>query len=143
MTRHRNVAGWTVGAVLTALSASYVWGFVLADGRQSIDLRQWVDPQSAVYDREMMPNPRWATRELCGGPLPCIQAVTSDTLTMVRFVDRDDAEAYAEALGEDGYLTGWIVVRYEPDGLTAQQRTGFETVISCINTWVGEEGQDC
>ena len=131
-----------MSAVLTALSASYVWGFVLADGRQSIDLRGWLEPQSA-YDREMMPNPRLATGELCGDPLPCIQAVTSDTLTMYRFVDRDDAETYAEALGDEGYLTGWIVVRYEPAGLTAEQRTDFEYGISCVDTWVGEEGQDC
>ena len=65
-------------------------------------------PQSA-YDREMMPNPRWATDELCGGDLPCIQAVTSDT----------------------------------PGGLTDDERESFEFGISCSNTWVGEDGQDC
>ena len=45
--------------------------------------------------------------------------------------------------GDNGYLTGWIAVRYEPGGLTESQRYDFEFSISCINTWVGEEGQDC
>ena len=120
----------------------FFWALYFYDGRQNIDLETWVGPQSA-YDREMMPNPRWATEELCGPELPCIQAVASDTLTMYRYEHRKLAVAHAEALGENGYLTGWITVRYEPGGLSAEQRTEFETVISCINTWVGEEGQDC
>ena len=91
----------------------------------------------------MMPNPRWATGELCDDELPCIQAVTSDTVTLYRFEDRDDAVAAAETFGEDGYLTGWIAVRYEEGALTAAERYDFEYRISCINTWVGEEGQDC
>ena len=122
-------------AVLVYLVAFY-------DGRQAIDLEGWVGPQTA-YDREMMPNPRWATGELCDDELPCIQAVRSDTLTLYRFAERDQAVAAAEAFGDDGYLTGWIAVRYETGGLSPAQRTEFEYGISCINTWVGEEGQDC
>jgi hypothetical protein len=62
---------------------------------------------------------------------------------MYRFEERPPAVAAADHFGDDGYLTGWIAVRYEPGGLTASQRGDFESVISCINTWVGEEGQDC
>ena len=91
----------------------------------------------------MMPGARWATDELCGSDVPCMQAVTSETLTMYRFADRDDAVAAAESFGADGYLTGWIAVRYEPGGLTPAEREDFEYGISCINTWVGEAGQDC
>ena len=133
---------WSVGLGAVAAVGLFFWALYFYDGRQDIDLGSWVGPQSA-YDREMMPNPRWATDELCGPELPCIQAVRSDTLTMYRFEHRELAVAHAEALGEDGYLTGWITVRYEPGGLSAEQRTEFEYGISCINTWVGEEGQDC
>jgi hypothetical protein len=128
--------------VPTCLFALLAYLFLFYDGRQDIDLEGWVDPQSA-FDREMMPNSRWATAELCGDELPCIQAVTSDTLTMYRFARREHAVDAAESFGDDGYLTGWIAVRYEPGGLTPLQRTEFEYSISCINTWVGEEGQDC
>jgi hypothetical protein len=122
-------------AVLTYLSFFY-------DGRQDIDLEQWVDSESS-WDQEFMPNARWATEELCVEEPHCIQAVTSDTLTLYRFARREHAVEAAESFGDDGYLTGWIAVRYESDGLSGSQRTEFEYYISCINTWVGEEGQDC
>ena len=136
------VVGWAVGGCVAAVFAFFVWAFFIHDPRRDIDLGAWVGPQSG-YDRAMMPNARWATDEMCGEAMPCMQAVTSDTLTLYRFEHRALAEAYADELGHDGYLTGWIVVRYEPGGLTAAQRTDFEYGISCINTWVGEEGQDC
>ncbi len=125
-----------------AVVAVLAYLIVFYDGRQDIDLGRWVGPQSS-YDREMMPNPRWATDDLCDDALPCIQAVRSDTLTMYTFDDREDAVAAAASFGDDGYLTGWIAVRYERGALTASQRSSFEYGISCINTWVGEEGQDC
>ncbi len=40
----------------------------------------------------MIPGARWATDELCGEDLRCIEALTSDTLTMYRFAERDDFE---------------------------------------------------
>lgn len=125
-----------------AVVGAFGWLVVGYDGRQDIDLAGWVAPRDA-YNRSMMPASRWATDELCDAELPCIQAVTSETLTMYRFEEREDAVAAAESFGEDGYLTGWIAVRYEPGGLSASARTDFESSISCINTWVGEEGQDC
>jgi hypothetical protein len=121
----------------------FVFVMLFYDGRQDIDLDRWVGPQEGGYGGEMMPNARWATDELCGDDLPCIQAVTSDTLTMYRFARREHAVDAAESFGADGYLTGWIAVRYEPGALSESERYDFEYVISCINTWVGEEGQDC
>ena len=139
--RGRWILAIGIGIPLGA-AALLMYLFLFHDGRQGIDLAPWVAPQSA-YDSEMMPNPRWASDELCDEDLPCIQAVTSDTLTLYRFARREHAVDAAERFGHDGYLTGWIAVRYEPDGLTAAQRTEFEYGISCLNTWVGEEGQDC
>jgi hypothetical protein len=134
-------------ALVVAPIALFVWAFYFYDGRKDIDLASWAEPQDA-WTGAMMPGARWATDELCGPDFPCIQAVTSDTLTsdtltMYRFERREFAVVAADHFGEDGYLTGWIAVRYAPGGLTASQREDFEYGISCINTWVGEEGQDC
>jgi len=140
--RFARYVGTACAFAVIALVGLFIWAMYINDPRQTIDLARWVAPQSA-YDQAMMPGARWATDELCVPEFPCIQAVTSDTLTMYRFEDRWMAMAAAESFGEDGYLTGWIAVRYETGGLTAGEREDFEYGISCINTWVGEEGQDC
>jgi len=140
-----DVAGRTAGLValvLSVLCGLFVFTLVFYDGRQDIDLGRWVDSQEP-WDREFMPNARWATDELCGDELLCIEAMTSDTLTMYRFARREHAVDAAESFGDDGYLTGWIAVRYEPGVLSESDRTAFEDYIACINTWVGEQGQDC
>ena len=114
---------------------------VTRDARRDLVLSDVVGGDA--WSRSLMPEMRWATDEVCDVELPCVEAVTSETLTMYRFEDRDDAVAAAERFGDDGYLTGWIAVRYESGGLSESQRYEFEYGISCINTWVGEEGQDC
>ena len=45
--------------------------------------------------------------------------------------------------GEDAYLTGWIVVRFEPGALSAEGRDAFEGWVGCNITWVSEDGRDC
>ena len=139
--RGRGVLALAIGLPLASVAA-LSWLVVGYDGRQDIDLEPWADPEDA-WTQSMMPSARWATDELCSPEFPCIQAVTSETLTMYRFGEREFAVAAAEHFGEDGYLTGWIAVRYEPGALTESERYDFEYGISCINTWVGEEGQDC
>ena len=108
----------------------FVWAFFFYDGRQDLDLESWADGDF------MMPGARWATDELCGSDVPCIQAVTSETLTMYRFEYRALAQAAAAYWGEDAYLTGWIVVRFEPGALSAEDRYAFEYCVGCNNTWV-------
>ncbi len=62
---------------------------------------------------------------------------------MYRFAEREEAVAAADSFGDDGYLTGWIAVRFEPGALTAADRDSFEYGVGCINTWVSEDGRDC
>ena len=90
MTEGLGRAAGTAALVVSVLFGILVYLFYFYDGRQAIDLGSWVGPQTA-YDREMMPNPRWATDELCDDDLPCIQVVTSDTLTLYRFARREHA----------------------------------------------------
>lgn len=139
--RTRWVLVLSIGLPVTFVAA-IAWLVMFHDARKNIDLAEWAEPQDS-WTRSMMPGAHWATDELCTRDFPCIQAVESETLTMYRFEDREMAVAVAEAFGENGYLTGWIAVRYQPGALTEAQRTDFEYGISCINTWVGEEGQDC
>ena len=119
----------------------FVWAMLFYDGRQDIDLDSWASGDN--YYGYLMPGARWATDELCGSDVPCIQAVASETLTMYRFEYRELAQAAAEYWGEDAYLTGWIVVRFEPGGLSAENRDAFEGSVGCINTWVSEDGRNC
>ena len=91
----------------------------------------------------MMPGARWATDQLCGSELPCIQAVEPDTLTMFRFAEREDAVAAARSRAGQAYLSGWIVVRFEPDRLTAAERSEFAASLDCVNVGVAEGGLEC
>ena len=72
-----------------------------------------------------------------GGP------VRSDTLTMYRFADRDDAVAAARRFAGEAYLSGWIVVRFEPGALTAAQRSEFAVGLDCLHVGVTEDGVEC
>ena len=113
-------AGVVVGVALVAV----VVFLATFDGRRLIDLGAWVGAQDP-WRQSVVPNARWATDELCDADLPCTQAVQSDTLTMYRFLDRDDAVAAARRFAGEAYLSGWIVVRFEPGRLTAAQRSEF------------------
>ncbi|MCA0144968.1 hypothetical protein [Blastococcus sp. LR1] len=141
MTRSRPLLlliGALVGAGIV-LAATFVTNY---DGRKTIDLAAWAEVDDA-WDREMMPGARWATDELCTDDLPCSQAVTSDTLTMYRFDDHADAVAIARRFAGEAYKSGWIVVRFEPGGLTADQRQSFVGVLDCINVGDTEDGLGC
>ena len=119
-----------VGA-LTLAVASY-------DGRGDLLLADVAGADQ--WNRELVPDAREATEELCDEELPCVEALTSRTLTMYRFAERHQAAAAAESFGEHGYLTGWIAVRYEPEGLTPAQRRDFERGIGCVDTSVADGG---
>ena len=94
---------------------------------------------SDPWSRQMVPGAREATDEFCGARLPCLEALTSETLTMYRFPERDQAAAAVESFGEHGYLSGRVAVRYEPGALTQRQRADFERGIGCVASTVDEE----
>ena len=72
---HRIAA--TAGLLLVgALALLAIWAFMLHDPREDIDLADWVGSGDRWHD-SVMPGSRWATDELCGAELPCMQAVTS------------------------------------------------------------------
>jgi hypothetical protein len=135
-------AGVAVGAVVGALVVYGTSDDFRYGGREHIDLSRWVGVED-TWTQAMMPRARWATNQLCGGDLPCTQAVQSDALTMYRFADREDAAAAARHFAGDAYLSGWIVVRFESGGLTAAERREFAEGLDCINVGVAEGGLEC
>ena len=135
-------AGAVVGAALGALAVYVGTDDFLYGGRQHIDLDRWVGAEDA-WTQSMMPGARRATDELCDADFPCIQAVQSDTLTMYRFADREDAVAAAREFAGEAYLSGWIVIRFESGGLTAAKRREFAASLDCINVGVAEGGLEC
>ncbi len=135
-------AGAVIGAAVGALAVYVGTDDFVYGGREDIDLDAWVAADDA-WTQSMMPGARRATEELCDTDLPCIQAVQSDTLALYRFADREDAVAAARSFAGEAHLSGWIVVRYEPGGLTAAQRQEFAASLDCINVGVAEGGLEC
>ena len=137
----RRVAWAITGVVVVALVAAVVF-LATYDARRDIDLGRWVGAGDA-WARTMVPNARWATDELCRADLPCRQAVRSDTLTMYRFADRDDAVAAARRFAGEAHLSGWIVVRFQPGALTRSQRSEFAATLDCLHVGTTEDGVEC
>ena len=135
-------AGLVVGTAVGALTVYVGSDDFRYGGRDHIDLDSWVGADDS-WTQTAMPGAAWATDELCGTDLPCVQAVRSDTLTMYRFEDRDDAVAAARGYAGEGYLSGWIVVQFEPDGLTSAERSEFAGYLDCVNVGVAEGGLEC
>ena len=114
----------------------------LYGGREHVDLGRWAQPGDP-WTESLVPGARWATDQLCSSELPCMQAVRADTLTMYRFADREDAVAAARDWADEAHLSGWIVVRFVPEGLTAAERRDFAAGLDCINVGVAEGGLRC
>ncbi|MDH6237561.1 hypothetical protein [Cryobacterium sp. CG_9.6] len=53
------------------------------------------------------------TAEACSDEFRCSQAVRADQITVYQFEDRDDAEGFTAALGDNGYQSDWIVLEYQ------------------------------
>ncbi len=134
--------GAVIGAALGALAVHAGTDEFRYGGREDVDLGRWVTADDP-WTRSVLPGARWATDELCGADLPCVQALRSDTLTMYRFADREDAVAAARGFAGEAHLSGWIVVRFEPGRLTAAERREFAAGLDCIGVGVAEGGLEC
>ncbi len=96
-----------------------------------------------AWTRSVAPGAREATGELCDADLPCTEAVRADTLTLYRFAERGDAVAAARGPAGEAYLSGWIVVRFDPGELTPEQRREVALRFDCTNVGIAEDGYEC
>ncbi|MGY1650735.1 hypothetical protein [Geodermatophilus sp. SYSU D01119] len=130
------VVGLTPGLTAGVLG-SEAWRWLDENAsRRHVDLSSFVDGPA-------LPGGRWATDELCDDEVPCFQAVRSDDLSLYHFADRDDALAFGRSLAGDAYVSGWIVVRFEPGALAAGERVAFASGLDCIDVGVAEGGLEC
>ena len=135
-------AGAVAGAVVGALAVYLTSDGFLYGGREHIDLESWIEAEDA-WTQAMAPGAQWATEDLCDADRPCTQAVTSETLTLYRFADRGDAVAAARDFAGEGYLSGWIVIRFEPGMLSQAERWEVAHSLDCTNVAVSEDGLEC
>ncbi|SOE72260.1 hypothetical protein SAMN06296378_2433 [Salinibacterium xinjiangense] len=57
-------------------------------------------------------NPRDITADACATNNACIAVVRSEEIAIYRFESPNEAEKFAETLGENGYQSDWIVLEY-------------------------------
>jgi hypothetical protein len=69
--------------------------------------------------------------------------VASDTVTMYRFAEQEQALATARSLAGEAYLSGWIVLHFEPGALTQSQRVEIALSVDCVNVGVTDDGVEC
>jgi hypothetical protein len=134
------VPALAVGLPLAVLAA-FVLFLATYDGRKGIDLTAWT--RDDAWRAELMPGARIATDELCDEDLPCVQAVASETVTMYRFAEQEQALATARRLAGEAYLSGWIVLHFEPGALTQAQRREIALSVDCVNVGITADGVEC
>jgi hypothetical protein len=72
-----------------------------------------------------VPDARDNSPQNCGS-LGCVQLITAEALSVVQFDDPAAAQRYVDALGEDAYLNGPIVLQYAAARTSAEQRPAYE-----------------
>lgn len=82
------------------------------------DSRATLTPNEVIEGLQYLPetpatNPRSVTEEKCGEAVPCKSAVMAAELTVYKFANKEDAAAFAQDLGQNGYQSDWIVLEYE------------------------------
>jgi hypothetical protein len=80
--------------------------------------RWYLSPADAVSAFEYQPNlpvsnPRDITDEACSLQVKCRAAIEADEVAVYQFWTRGNAKNFTETLGDDGYQSDWIVLRYE------------------------------
>lgn len=116
-----------LGIGVVAAGALYVT-FGL-DGRAGIGLERFVPPGDMTIE-----GARIVTAQVCGAADPCVEALEAPGLKLRKYESKAQASERAEALGQDGHLSGWIVVEYDPGVMLQAERQEFETFLDGINT---------
>ena len=120
--RWLRVTGSLMAMVLAGLGAAFFL-IVTTDTRRYLDLEDQLDPSGGALS--YIPGARMATEEICDPDNPCTQAVVSDTATILKYGTQQEAAGAAARWGTDGYHSYWIAVRFEPGGLSEEERRQF------------------
>ena len=91
-------------------------------------------PSSPIPSRHQSPGHH--SRGISDG-VRCSRAVRADQITFYQFEDRDDAEGFTAALGDNGYQSDWIVLEYQDAKYdTDSAESSYATVVD--GTWTSE-----
>jgi hypothetical protein len=125
---NRFVIGMSLTVVVLVVA---VIGVATYDARRHIDLEGLLDSSGAAIS--YMPDARLATEEICDVSTPCVQAVESSTLTLMKFEEEEQAADVAARYGSRGDRSGWSVVFFKGDGISARERMEFMQILDGSN----------
>lgn len=82
------------------------------DSRATLTANLVVEAFKANQDNPVT-NPKDVTSEKCGAAVPCKEAIRADEISVYSFGEKEEAEAFARTLGENGYQSNWVVLEYD------------------------------
>ncbi|GAA3404549.1 MULTISPECIES: hypothetical protein [Pseudarthrobacter] len=128
----RRFRRWVIAAVVVLLPALFLTHVALFN-------RWYLSPGNAVEAFEYQPNlpvtnARDVTSEVCSAQVSCRAAIVADEIAVYQFWTRGAAQEYARTLGEDGYQSDWLVLRYEDAGKMTNSDMSYGSLIDAMWT---------
>jgi len=133
---------------ITLAAAVVVAGLWVTGGDPLRGIQELVTPRSTMTVEDVfngfegqpdlpVTNLQDITSEACSEEVRCSQAVRADQITIYQFEDRDDAEGFTAALGDNGYQSDWIVLEYQDAKFdTDSAESSYATVVDA--GWTSE-----
>ena len=133
---------------ITLAAAVIVAGLWVTAGDPLRGIQELVAPRSTMTVEDvfngfegqpdlLVTKPQDITAEVCSDVVKCSQDVRADQITVYQFEDRDDAEGFTAALGDNGYQSDWIVLEYQGAKYdTDSAESSYAKVVDA--TWTSE-----
>ncbi|TFD52039.1 hypothetical protein E3T43_15525 [Cryobacterium sp. Hh7] len=137
-----------ITTTVTLAAAVIVAGLWVTGGDPFRGIQELIAPRSTMTAEDVfngfqgqpglpVTNLQDITAEACSDEVRCSQAVRADQITVYQFEDRDDAEGFTAALGDNGYQSGWIVLEYQDAKYdTDSAESSYATVVDA--SWTSE-----
>ncbi|MDR6416452.1 hypothetical protein [Pseudarthrobacter sulfonivorans] len=118
---------WVIAAVVLLVPGFFLAHVVLFN-------RWYLSPGAAVEAFKYHPllpatNARDVTGEVCSAQVSCRAAIMADEIAVYQFWTKRAAEEFAGTLGDDGYQSDWIVLRYEDAGTMTSTDLSYASLI--------------
>lgn len=84
---------------------------------------------------DLLDGAREVTDEVCTADVPCRSAWGNESMTLMKFDDRDSAASVARALGGEAYRSDWLVARFADSVDPDERRYACEAL---DGTWQSE-----
>ncbi|TFC25617.1 hypothetical protein E3O25_13615 [Cryobacterium sp. TMT1-3] len=104
------LAGITRAAILVALTLTLTGCQAVLEPRSTMTVDDVVDAFTSQPDLPVT-NPQDISDDACV-EVGCSAAIRADEISIYRFDIKDDAETFANDLGDNGYQSDWVVLEY-------------------------------